>query len=117
MRVYDRYLATLASLFTTTTVLLAFYNHHIMCTGLEHCVNPSEFGTVAVDDFQSQKVRPIILSVTWFWQLLSLNTNFGANQCCCLIAIIESLEVCDDRFSMPLSFDNFCRLPSAITAE
>ena len=28
MRVYDRYLATLASLFTTTTVLLAFYNQH-----------------------------------------------------------------------------------------
>ena len=28
MRVYDRYLATLASFFTTTTVLLAFYNQH-----------------------------------------------------------------------------------------
>ena len=28
MRVYDRYLATLALLFTTTTVLLAFYNQH-----------------------------------------------------------------------------------------
>lgn len=28
MRVYDRYLVTLASLFTATTVLLAFYNLH-----------------------------------------------------------------------------------------
>ena len=28
MRVYDRYLATIATLFATTTVLLAFYNQH-----------------------------------------------------------------------------------------
>ena len=28
MRVYDRYLVTLASLFTSTTILLAFYNQH-----------------------------------------------------------------------------------------